>query len=145
MPSLRGRLFYTAMPHVALAYWAAMPYTWAMQSVIQTRTFLALAKRCGLSDNELQEIIAVIAADPEAGALMAGTGGARKLRHAREGQGKSGGYRTVHYFGGGNIPVFALAIYGKKDKGNLTKAEQNELAILLPKLADAYRKRKDKV
>ena len=36
-----------------------------MQSVIQTGTFLAQAKRCGLSDDELQEIVAVIAADPD--------------------------------------------------------------------------------
>ncbi|WP_299212365.1 hypothetical protein [uncultured Tateyamaria sp.] len=41
------------------------------------------------------------------------------------------------------MPVFMLAIYGKNDKANLTKAERNELARILPKLADAYRKRKD--
>ncbi|TNM66136.1 type II toxin-antitoxin system RelE/ParE family toxin [Aliirhizobium smilacinae] len=114
-----------------------------MQSVIQTSVFLAQCKRSGLSDDEIQEIVSVIAADPEAGALMSGTGGARKLRHAREGQGKSGGFRTIHYFGGGDIPVFALAIYGKNEKGNLSKAERNELARILPKLADAYRKRKE--
>jgi hypothetical protein len=113
--------------------------------VIQTSVFLAQSKRCGLFDEELQEIVAVIVADPKGGALMAGTGGARKLRHAREGQVKSGGYRTIHYFGGGDIPVFALAIYGKNEKGNLSKAERNELARILPKLADAYRRRKDKV
>lgn len=116
-----------------------------MQSVIQTPTFLMQAKRCGLSDDELQEIVAEIAADPEAGALMAGTGGARKLRHARDGQGKSGGFRTIHYFGGVDIPIFALAIYGKNEKGNLSKAERNVLSNILPKLADAYRQRKDKV
>lgn len=116
-----------------------------MQSVIQTTTFLSQAKRCGLSEDELQEIVAVIAADPEAGALIAGTGGARKLRHARDGQGKSGGFRTIHYFGGRDIPVFALAIYGKNEKDNLSKAERNELARILPRLADAYRQRKDKV
>ena len=115
-----------------------------MQAVIQTPTFLAQAKRCGLSDDELQEIIAMIAADPEAGSIMAGTGGARKLRHAREGQGKSGGFRTIHYFGGGDIPVFALAIYGKNEMDNLSKAGRNELARVLPTLANAYRQRKDK-
>ncbi|TMV43361.1 addiction module toxin RelE [Thioclava sp. BHET1] len=113
-----------------------------MQSVIQTPTFLAQAKRCGLSDDEIQRIVSVIALDPEAGAIMSNTGGARKLRHAREGQGKSGGFRTIHYFGGGDIPVFMLAIYGKNDKANLSKAERNQLANILPKLADAYRQRK---
>lgn len=132
------------MPYIFLDPWAALPYIYLMQSVIQTTTFLTQAKRCGLSDDELQEIVAVIAADPEAGALMAGTGGARKLRHARDGQGKSGGFRTIHYFGGSDIPIFALAIYGKNEKGNLSKAERNELARILPKLADAYRQRRDK-
>ncbi len=102
------------------------------------------AKRCGLTDDELQEIISVIAADPEAGAIIAGTGGARKLRHAREGQGKSGGFRTIHYFGGRDIPVFALTIYGKNEMDNISKAGRNELARVLPKLADDYRQRKDK-
>jgi len=69
--------------------------------------------------------VAAIAADPEAG-----TGGACKLRHAREGQGKSGGNRTIQYLGGGHVPVFALAIYGKSKKGNLSKAERNELAAI---------------
>ena len=76
---------------------------------------------------------------------MANTGGARKLRHARAGQGKSGGFRTIHYFGGLDVPVFALAIYGKNEKGNLSQAERNQLARILPKLAEAYKQRKDKV
>jgi hypothetical protein len=87
----------------------------------------------------MDEIVNAIAADPETGDVMVGTGGARKLRHAKQGKGKSGGYRTIHYFGGSDIPVFLLAIYGKNEKANLTKAQCNELATILPKLADAYR------
>jgi hypothetical protein len=86
------------------------------------------------------EIIAAIAADPLAGDLMAGTGGARKLRHSGRGKGKSGGYRTIHYFGGDEVPVFVLALYGKGERDNLAKAERNALAAVLPKIADAYRK-----
>lgn len=77
--------------------------------------------------------MAVVAADPESGALMAGTGGPRKMRHARNREGKSGGFHTIHFFAGGDIPVFALAIYGKNEKGNLSKVERNELARVLPK------------
>jgi len=131
------------LPYFALAKGTALPYIVPMQTVVSTSVFLAQAKRCGLTDDELQSIVSAIAFDPEAGAIMPQTGGARKVRHARQGQGKSGGYRTIHYFGGGDIPVFMLAIYGKNDKANLTKAERNELARILPKLADAYRKRKD--
>lgn len=69
-----------------------------------------------------------------------GTGGARKVRHAGRGHGKSGGFRTIHYYGGDDIPIFLLAIFGKGEKDNLTKAERNELAKILPQIAANYRK-----
>ncbi|WP_282611310.1 type II toxin-antitoxin system RelE/ParE family toxin [Pelagibius sp. Alg239-R121] len=112
-----------------------------MQTVIWTQTFETQARRCRLSDDELKDIVSVISDDPLSGDIIAGTGGARKIRHAGRGQGKSGGYRTIHYFGGDDVPVFLLAIYGKGTKANLTKAEKNELAKVLPLIADAYRKR----
>ncbi len=97
------------------------------------------AKRHGLSEEEMESIVNTLAEDPLVGDIMPGTGGARKLRHPDRGGGKSGGYRTIHYFGGGDVPVFLLSVYGKGVKANLTKAEKNELARLLPKIADAYR------
>jgi hypothetical protein len=46
----------------------------------------------------------------------------------------------IHYFGGDDVPIFLLSIYGKGAKANLSGAERNELAKLLPKIAAAYRK-----
>ena len=111
-----------------------------MQTVLLTKVFERQSQVLGLSEDELQSIILVIARDPLAGDLMAGTSGARKLRHIGRGKGKSGGYRTIHYFGGDDIPVFLLSIYGKDTKANLSKAERKELAKLLPAIATAYRK-----
>ena len=116
-----------------------MPYMFSMQTVITTPMFLKQAARCGLDEDGISDIVSAIADDPQGGDIMSGTGGARKVRHAGRGQGKSGGYRTVHYYGGGDIPVFLLSIYGKGAKGNLTKSERNDLASLLPRLADTYR------
>jgi alkylhydroperoxidase/carboxymuconolactone decarboxylase family protein YurZ len=48
------------LPYIGLAEWTALPYGYSVQSVIQTSVFLAQAKRCGLSDDELQEIVAVM-------------------------------------------------------------------------------------
>ncbi len=110
-----------------------------MHTVALTPTFLNQAKREGLSDKEIADIVDVLADNPEAGDLMAGTGGARKLRHAGRGKGKSGGYRTIHYFGGDDVPVLLLSVYGKGTADNLTKAERNELAKILPSMAEAYR------
>ena len=115
-----------------------------MHGVVFTPTFESDARDARLSEDEMMDIVAAIAADPLVGDLMAGTGGARKLRHAARGKGKRGGFRTIHYFGGRDIPVFLLAIYGKGDKGNLSKAERNALATVLPRIAEGYRKGKKK-
>ena len=112
-----------------------------MHGIVLTPTFQKQAERAGLSEAELFDIASAIAADPLAGDLMAGTGGARKLRHAGRGFGKSGGYRTIHYFGGTDVPVFLLGVYGKGDKANITAQERNVLAALLPKIAAAYKAR----
>lgn len=110
-----------------------------MQSVLLTPTFERQAKAAGLTDDDIQEIAAALARDPQAGDLMVGTGGARKVRFARLGAGKSGGYRTIHYFGGDDVPMFLLALLDKGARANLSKAERNELAKVLPQIAAAYR------
>lgn len=70
---------------------------------------------------------------------MVGTGGARKVRFPAHGSGKSGGYRTIHYFGGDDVPVFLLALIVKGERENLTRDQKNDLAKVLPGIADAYR------
>lgn len=111
-----------------------------MQTVVETPNFVRKCKAAGLSEEEVAAILYVIAADPLCGELMVGTGGARKVRFARSGSGKSGGYRTIHYFGGLDVPVFMLDLVDKTAKANLSKAECNELAVILAGIADAYRK-----
>jgi hypothetical protein len=70
---------------------------------------------------------------------MPGTGGARKIRSAGRGKGKSGGYRVVTYFAAPDIPVFMLAVINKGERANLSKAEQNELRKELSAIAEDYR------
>ncbi|MCO5089884.1 type II toxin-antitoxin system RelE/ParE family toxin [Bosea sp. (in: a-proteobacteria)] len=110
-----------------------------MHSVLLTSVFERQAKAAGLDDDEIQEIAATIASDPRGGELMVGTGGARKMRHAGRGEGKSGGYRTIHYFGGDDVPLFLLALIDKGKRANLSKAERNDLAKVLPRIAETYR------
>jgi hypothetical protein len=111
-----------------------------MQTVIRTPTFLSDAKSAGLSDDEQNDIVSEISKSPTAGALMEGTGGCRKLRFAGKGKGKRGGFRTVHYCGGDDVPILLLALIDKGEDENLSKAERNELRIELAGYADDYRK-----
>lgn len=112
-----------------------------MHGVIQTPTFLADVKASGMSDEEHAEMIAIIARDPQAGALIPGTGGARKLRIADKSRsmGKSGAYRVVTYYAAEDVPVFALALIDKGERENITQAEKNALRQILGGLAQAYR------
>ena len=70
---------------------------------------------------------------------MRGTGGARKVRFAGRGKGKSGGYRVITFYGGGDIPLFLLDVFGKGSRPNLTKAQHNELRDILTALPRAWR------
>jgi len=87
-------------------------------------------------------IVGFIAANPDAGKEIRGSGGARKVRFAGKGKGKSGGYRVITFYSGEDIPVFLLNLFAKNEKADLSQAERNELKTVLAGLADAYRRRK---
>ena len=101
-----------------------------MQTIVETEGYLRAAKEAGMAEAERQSAIDLVASDPEGGEVMQGTGGVRKARIAGRGKGKSGGYRIVWYFGGGDIPVFLLTVFGKGEKANLKQGERNALRSL---------------
>lgn len=76
----------------------AVPYVSFMHTVIETSVFERQARN--VPDEELRAIIAEIAENPIQGNVIKGTGGARKVRFRTADKGKSGGYRTNHYFAG---------------------------------------------
>jgi hypothetical protein len=91
------------------------------------------------------DLVAYIAANPEAGEAMAGTGGFRKLRFAGRGKGKSGGYRTITFYSGVDIPVYLITVFSKGEKSNVSKRERNQLKAYGKELVEEYRGRVVKV
>lgn len=75
--------------------------------------YLADAKGAGITEAEREKIIATLAADPAAGDEIRGTGGARKLRFAGRGKGKSGSYRVITFYSGPDVPVSLLNVLPK--------------------------------
>ena len=65
-----------------------------MQTVVETPDYLRDARSAGMADSERQSVVDYVAANPKAGDLIVGSGGARKIRFAAPGRGKSGGYRA---------------------------------------------------
>ena len=66
-----------------------------MHAVVETPGYLSDAKALGLTETERDSIVSWVASNPDAGDVIAGTGGARKIRFAGMGKGKSGGYRVI--------------------------------------------------
>lgn len=108
-----------------------------MQTIIETAAYIAAAKEAGMTADEMTAVANLVAANPEAGDIMQGCGGARKLRVAKPGQGKSGGYRVITYFAGDTFPAFLLTVFGKNEKANLSKADRNALAAITKRLTEA--------
>lgn len=112
-----------------------------MQTVIEVESFLRDAKSAGVSDEERAQIVDFIAQNPEAGDEIKGTGGARKVRFAGKGKGKSGGYRVITFYSGSDMPVFLLNIFAKNERADLSHAERNVYKSVLSELANVYRRR----
>src|SRR5580698_8884119 len=110
-------------------------------TVVETARFLKDA-RALLSDIERAELVAFIAANPEAGEVIPETGGVRKVRWALAGKGKRGGARAIHYHHSERLPVFLLAAYAKNEKANLSRAERSAMKRLVPVLVAGYAARK---
>jgi hypothetical protein len=106
-----------------------------LQTVVELPEFLRRAKAI-MSDDERGTLIDYIAANPHAGVSLGG--GLRKVRVAREGGGKSGGYRTIYVFGGVQVPIFLVTVFAKNEKDNLSRTEQAELIALSKTLLALY-------
>jgi mRNA-degrading endonuclease RelE of RelBE toxin-antitoxin system len=89
---------------------------------IESLAFSRLVYRY-LSEDEYSALQQHLAAQPDAGSLMRGGGGARKIRWASEGRGKSGSVRVIYYWITADEQILLLTIYAKSEQGNLTAAD----------------------
>jgi hypothetical protein len=108
-------------------------------AVVELAEFIRKAKAV-LSDDEREALIDVLSQTPDAGISLGG--GVRKLRFARTGGGKSGGYRVIYYYAAKvDGPVFLITVFAKNEKSNLTAAETAEIAAFARGLAKDHGRR----
>jgi len=86
--------------------------------VIETPTFQKQAQHIG-SDAERFNFINWIAANPDAGDVIPGADGARKVRWKRAGIGKSGGARVIYFNLIDEEVVLLVAVYAKAERENM--------------------------
>jgi len=105
-------------------------------TVVETPEFLRRAAALGLSETERAALIDRLAEDPEAGVPLGG--GLWKVRVAREGQGRSGGYRTLHFYRRDDMPLFLLSVFAKNEKANISATEKRLLIAICDEIAARY-------
>src|ERR1035437_3591953 len=105
----------------------------APMTVVETGEFLKRAKPL-MSGSERTDLVAFVGANPEAGEIIPGTGGVRKIRWALEGAGKRGGARVIYYYHNERLPLFLLSAYAKNKKADLSQSERNAMKRLVPAL-----------
>jgi hypothetical protein len=95
---------------------------------IQLSRFAARWSQLRLNDDDLRALEKLLLRNPEAGAVVAGTGGLRKVRFAPPSRhiGKSGAFRVGYAYIRVASAVYLLAIYPKNEQANLTAAEKAE-------------------
>ncbi|MBR0463079.1 MAG: addiction module toxin RelE [Clostridia bacterium] len=105
---------------------------------VWTTAFLSGWRRCGFGDDDLRRLEDVLLDNPNAGDLIQGTGGARKLRFEFEGRGKSGSSRVIYVDFISGETICGLAVYAKADKSSLTQGEKNTIKRLIQLLKNYY-------
>ena len=94
------------------------------------RTFIHLKifdknwNRLGLTDIDLQDLQKALSENPEAGDLIQGTGGLRKLRFALPNRGKSGGVRVLYVDYAFYGKAALMNVYAKSEQDNITDEEK---------------------
>ncbi len=83
-----------------------------MFSFIETRLFTRLVSEY-LSDEEYSRLQHELMSNPEAGAVIKGSGGVRKIRWAVAGRGKRGGYRVIYFTRRTGDVIWMLTMYPK--------------------------------
>lgn len=82
-----------------------------------------------LSDFEYAALQGALVVNPEAGDLIPGTGGLRKIRwhESQRGKGKRGGVRVIYYTYRPEGVIYMLLAYSKGEKEDLSASEKRVL------------------
>ncbi len=98
--------------------------------IIETSIFTRQVREL-LSDDEYRELQITLAARPDAGKIIVGSGGVRKVRWSTKGKGKRGGARVIYYWAVEPEQLLMLLIYSKSERDELTPAQLKTLRVIV--------------
>lgn len=107
-----------------------MPYSKRMVTFVESPIFTKQVHDY-LTDDEYRTFQLFLAANPDVGAVVRGSGGVRKVRWNRRGTGKSGGVRVLYFVQTEAGEIWLLVIYAKSAidsiPGHILKALKEEM------------------
>lgn len=94
-----------------------------------------------LDDDGFRELQELLMARPDAGVLVPGTGGLRKLRFGdtRRGEGRRGGLRVIYFWWEPGRQIWLFTLYDKGEVSDLTAKQRAMLRAAIKSELDARR------
>ncbi|UVC07572.1 hypothetical protein IHQ71_20560 [Rhizobium sp. TH2] len=100
-------------------------------NIIRTQRYIKDLKRMGVSELEWSALEEAIAINPEAGDLIPGLEGLRKIRFAMRNRGKRGGGRAIYYLMMSDEMVLMITAYAKSEREDLSPDQKKAIVALL--------------
>jgi len=97
-----------------------------IETTVFTRQVLA-----NLDEQEYRALQLYLALDPNAGDVIPGSGGLRKVRWGLSSRGKRGGVRVIYFWRSAAHTLYLLLLYPKNERDNLSPAELRQLRRLI--------------
>ena len=110
-------------------------------TIVETSVFSRRAEKI-LSTDERESLVDYLASHPEAGDVMEDLSGIRKVRFAAKGKGKSGGVRVIYFFQTEATPLYALMIYAKNEKSDLSGEDRKAMRAIVEAIKANWKSRR---
>lgn len=107
-----------------------------LRSFIELPLFTKRWHELGFNDDDMFRLQDILLKNPEAGVIMQGTGGIRKVRFAFENRGKSGSVRVCYVDFATYTVIYLITAFSKDEQENLTHEQKNVLKKLVKTLKD---------
>ena len=104
--------------------------------IVRTVVFEKSLKKLGASKADIAKLEKEIAANPEAGDVIPGLRGARKIRFAMAGRGKRGGGRSIYVVIWKDETAYLLFAYDKKDQADISESQAKAIATVIKEIED---------
>lgn len=91
-----------------------------------------------MSEAERVGIVDTVASRPDAGAIIQGSKGLRKLRIGLAGRGKRGGGRIIYWYHSPGFPAVLLWVFAKNEADDLTALQRKRLVNEADRLVEDF-------